>query len=432
MEKMLQALLEGGRPDLNALVGAFGVAVPSLYQLKETEQDPEWHGEGDVHIHTQMVLDELYREFDSPETQLERWEKRELILGVLFHDLAKPFTTRRVEVKGVERVTARGHEEKGRSILATALCDKPGLPWRSLWSLMGLVGSHHEPKLLIVREKTPGEYKRISRRVNSRKVSFLERADMRGRTCPDKKLQLEHIELFEMYAEEYALPNWERPYREHLLEALRGRSPVLVDRVYGETVRLLQEGRISSPEEGGFLLYQEPPELGPPELVILCGPSGSGKSSFTQKHLSEYTVVSLDEIREELSGKKSDQSMNGEVLQEARKRLKENLRPGKRVVWDATNLRKDFRSQVIQTGYDYKALVTLVVFQLSLEGYSKRNSKRRESVSTGVLESQIERWEFPEPDEAHRMLVLNGTGQVRGAMGFCDPENLPWGLEHAR
>src|SRR5262245_44571924 len=124
MLRMLDDLLAGARPDLDALIEAFAGAVPVLRQLKDTPQDPEWHGEGDVHRHTAMVLEEVYRELDSPAAAgLDAAAQRELVLGALFHDLAKPWTTRKAEVRGVERITAPRHEAKGRSALATAMVD---------------------------------------------------------------------------------------------------------------------------------------------------------------------------------------------------------------------------------------------------------------------------------------------------------------------
>ncbi len=424
---MLADLLTGSRPDLDALVAAFGTSVPALHRLKDTPQDPEWHAEGDVHIHTQLVLDELYREFETNGQDLTPEMKRELVLGVVFHDLAKPYTTMRREIHGVERVVAPRHEAKGRSAIATALANA-GLPFESLWHVMAMVGSHHEPKLLVVKDRTPGEYRRISRRVDASRVAWLERADMRGRICPDQGAQLQHIEYFELGSEEYAPAGWQEEWRAHFADLLSDRTPAFQDRVFGEAVRAFEADKINTPTDGEFISFQEPEH--PPELVVMCGPSGSGKSTFISRRLGDHEVVSLDNLREDMSGERSDQSLNGAVRQEAKVRLRAGLRPGKRVVWDATCLRKDFRGAVCETGFAYGALVTLVVFQSDLAGYASRNRSRDHQVPTRVLESQLDQWEWPEVDEAHRVLVLDAAHNVRGAFGFTG--ELPWGLAHAR
>ena len=421
MRQMLDNLLAGARPDLNTLTWAFGEAVPALRRLKDTPQDPEWHAEGDVYTHTDMVLDELYRSFDTDiGKSIPPVVQRELILGALFHDVAKPWTTKRMEIRGVERVAAPRHEAQGRSLIAPILVDS-GLSWESLWHVMGIVGCHQEPKLLVVKDKPPGEYKRLSRKVDPFRVTFMEQADMRGRICPDLPKQLEHLEMYLLGSEEYAPPGWLEEWRAHFADLTADRPLAFRDRVFGEAIRAVEDGKIATPEEGGFLVFQE--NATPPELVVLCGPSGSGKSTFIEKHLPDYEVVSLDNLREEMSGDRADQTMNGQVRQEAQFRLKAALRPGRKVVWDATNLRKDFRSMVCETGFAYKALVTLVVIHLKPEDNAARNQKRTHAVPPKVLASQLEGWEYPDVDEAHRMLVLDGTGQVRGAFGLT--EGLP-------
>lgn len=431
IDAYISRLKSGYKPDLNDLIQTFGVFVPSLHLLVSTPQDSEWHAEGDVHIHTQMVLDELYKEFETTDKALSGETQMELILGALFHDLAKPFTTKCVEIKGRERVCAPRHEPKGRSVLATALVDE-GLPWKSLWNIMAMVGSHHEPKHLVIKDRDPGEYLRVSRRVNPEHVSFLERADLNGRVCPDKKEQLDMIALYEMGSNEYAPSKWQDHWKNYFQDVLENSSKSRRDRIFGEAVRLLESGKINSPEEAKFLTYQEPVE--PPELVVLCGPSGSGKSSFVENVLKKqewyHEVVSLDGIREELTGHRTDNSMKGEVIQEAKLRLKTGLRPGKRIVWDATNIRKDHREQICQTGFDYKALVTLIVFQETSNDYSIRNQKRSYAIPKSSLQSQIENWEWPEVDEAHRVIIMNGDGKVRGTFGMCSDE-LPWELKYA-
>lgn len=427
MNALLESLLLGARPDLNTFIEVFGPALPVLREFKNTPQDPEWHGEGDVAIHTQMVLDELYAEMDLLGKALTPEEQRELILGVVFHDLAKPWTTREMEIRGVMRVAAPRHEPRGRSAMANALVDC-GLPWKSLWRVMGMVGSHHEPKLLVVKDRSAGEYRRISRRVDPVQVAWLERADMRGRTCPDKAQQVEHIQMFSMGAEDYAPPGWQDRWRAYYLELLSDRPMSFQDRVFGEAIRALEADKIGMPEDGGYLVYQEPEE--PSELVVLCGPSGSGKSSFIERYLSDHEVISMDALREDLAGDRSAQSLNGLVRQEAKRLLKASLRPGRKAVWDATNLRKDFRSIVCGTGFQYGALVTLVVFHMEADTYVKRNAARTHAVPAKVLARQLDQWEWPEVDEAHRMIVVDSEHEVRGAFGICG-DKLPWGLRHA-
>lgn len=428
-QAMMTALLDGARPDVDALIDAFADRLPWLERLIDTPQDPEWHGEGDVRVHTQMVLDELYALFDAPENQAIPAEgRRELVLGALLHDVAKPVTTRRMELHGVDRVVAPRHEARGRSYLAPRLLDT-GLSYASLQRVLGMVGSHHEPKLLSVKDRSPGHYRRISRRVDPQQVALLELADMAGRWCPDKETQLNHVRWFAMASEEYAPAGWWERWRRFFAESLQSRPDSVRDRVLGEAIRLYEADRVHSPEEAMYLSFQQPEA--PPELLILVGPSGSGKSSFVARALSRgeapYEVISLDGLREELAGDQADQALNGQVRQEAKLRLRAALRPGRRVVWDATNLRADFRAAIANTGFDYGALVTQVVFHKTIEGYNQGNRGRSTAVPQRVLDGQLDALEWPEVDEAHRTVVVDGQGRARWWHGFT-ADTPPWEL----
>ena len=419
LEAILKTCLDllDSRPDLDTLINFFGAAVPALRLLRTTPQDPEWHAEGDVHVHTQMVLDELYRAFDQGGLELSAETQRVLVLGALFHDVAKVWTTRRSEIRGVERVVAPHHEAQGRSTIAPVLVET-GLSWDAIWQVMGIVGCHQEPKRLVVKDKPAGDYKALARRVDPFLVSFFERADMRGRTCSDLPLQLEHLDWFDLGMAEYAPSGWLESWRAWFSDRLSNRSTAVRDRVFGEAIRAAEAGRVNTPEEAEFLAYQERDE--PPQLVVLCGPSGSGKTTFIKNHLPDYEVVSMDDLREELAGERSDQSLNGAVRQAAQAQLKAALRPGRKVVWDATSLRRDQRAMICELGFTYRALVTLVTFHLTQDEYSARNKVREHAVPQRVLDNQLLRWEYPDVQEAHRLLVVDDKGKTRGAFGFMN------------
>ena len=75
--------------------------LPELAHLKGCEQPPEFHPEGDVFVHTRLMLSLLDQEVSLP-----------LVLSVLFHDIGKPPTmqvdpTGRIRFNGHESVSAR-------------------------------------------------------------------------------------------------------------------------------------------------------------------------------------------------------------------------------------------------------------------------------------------------------------------------------------
>ena len=63
---------------------------PELSALINCKQDPEWHPEGDVWVHTLHCMDAFARENESDED----WEDLVVGFGVLCHDLGKLVTTK--------------------------------------------------------------------------------------------------------------------------------------------------------------------------------------------------------------------------------------------------------------------------------------------------------------------------------------------------
>jgi poly(A) polymerase len=92
-------LTEGGARRGFELLDASGLLqeiLPEIAAMKGVEQPPEFHPEGDVWIHTLMMLEQL------------REPSLTLALGVLLHDVGKPPTFR-----VAERIRFDGHVEKG-------------------------------------------------------------------------------------------------------------------------------------------------------------------------------------------------------------------------------------------------------------------------------------------------------------------------------
>lgn len=87
------------------------------------------------------------------------------------------------------------------------------------------------------------------------------------------------------------------------------------------------------------------------DIIMPIGISGSGKSTLYKMYYKNLPVVCPDEIRKEITGNISDQSMNNEVFGEVFKRVENLIRQGKSFFYDATNLNKRLRRRFIA---DYK------------------------------------------------------------------------------
>ncbi len=78
---------------------------PKWRRSSAAAQEPEWHPEGDVWMHTLMVIDEARRRIDD----LPRSAKVAVMLGAVCHDFGKPATTAFID----GRIRSHDHEEAG-------------------------------------------------------------------------------------------------------------------------------------------------------------------------------------------------------------------------------------------------------------------------------------------------------------------------------
>ncbi|MDX2081819.1 MAG: CCA tRNA nucleotidyltransferase [Terrimicrobiaceae bacterium] len=82
--------------DLLDKSGLLDVLLPEVSAMRGCEQPPDWHPEGDVFVHTRLMLSMLPGTVSLP-----------LVFSVLFHDIGKPPTFQRDETG---RIRFNGHE----------------------------------------------------------------------------------------------------------------------------------------------------------------------------------------------------------------------------------------------------------------------------------------------------------------------------------
>lgn len=420
IKTFLQQILDGATPNIDEFILILGDRFVLLKEYKSTPQDPQWHAEGDVHIHTGMVLEETYKILATQATHLSPNHRLSLILGALLHDIAKPLTTKQENIQGMMRTVSPRHASIGRSYLAPKLMGL-GLDYEVVETTMGLVGYHHDPKQLVTKGKFAKDYQRLARLANPELLYWLELADIRGRECQDKQQQIDYIEMYGLFAQEYQ--TWQRygdkyqQWRDYFEKELSFLDTNTRDLIFGNAIKNWEAGKILLPEEELARSYNYRDSF--PQVVLTFGLSGSGKSTWIKQNLSEYKVISLDDLRAEITRDRQNQTENSKVVSLAKERLKNYLRSHSKVVWDATNLRRDFRQQIINLSQNYGALITLIIFHCEESVYFARNQQRSHSIPKTVLNRQLELMEFPELDEAHRVIIVDELGKTLATYGTC-------------
>lgn len=131
------------------------------------------------------------------------------------------------------------------------------------------------------------------------------------------------------------------------------------------------------------------------ELVMLCGLPGSGKSTYAEQLKEKgYIIHSSDAIREEL-GDVNDQSKNEEVFRVLHKRIKDDLRVGKNVCWDSTNLNRRRRISFLRELSKIKCYKKCVLIATPYEICLYQNFTRDRNVPPGVVDRMRKNFNMP-------------------------------------
>ena len=136
------------------------------------------------------------------------------------------------------------------------------------------------------------------------------------------------------------------------------------------------------------------------EVILMSGLPGAGKDTWI-RHTCSFPS-STDFTRHDPSGNRS-----GANWQPRRClfRLRENapeylLRQGESFVWNATNLSREIRSQLIDLFTAYHARTRIIYVETTNDRLFVQNQQRPNAVPINAIERMMERWEIPDPTEA--------------------------------
>jgi predicted kinase len=356
---------------------------PRLRALETTPQSPRHHAEGNVGIHTRMVLDALLA---SPEFQSADGERRELLfLAALLHDLCKPETTVVDPVTG--DIGQPGHSRRG-AVDVRALLWRAGVPFALREAVCRIVAAHQVPFFAFDsrRGETP-EFiaRRLSWGGDVRDLVCVARADMQGRICVDQQARLDDIALFEELAREDGC--WDRP------------------RAFASAHTRLAYAR-------GAAVHLDTPLFQPPgsAVTVLSGLPASGKDTWVARHAPGLPVVSFDDAKAELGLRHGEN--DGMAAHHAVDKAKALLRRHEPFVWNATHLSDQMRGKTLDLLFAYDAHVTLVYLEVPATQLFQRNAKRDTTLRQRDLERMLHRWEAPLPWEAHEVRYELAAGEA--------------------
>jgi putative nucleotidyltransferase with HDIG domain len=341
-----------------------------LQSLQDCPQDPRYHAEGDVLTHTRLVCEALialpaWRELPPIERSL-------LFAAALLHDVAKPAAT---EIEADGSITSKGHVRQGAK-MARQILWSLNVPFHQREAIVSLVQHGSLPLWFWDKPNPQRAVIKASQVIRCDLLALLAEADVRGRKCDDQLELLERVQFFQEFCQENNCLFYPRPFPS---------------------------------DHSRFVYFQK--DNGDPnyaafddtrfEVVLMSGLPGAGKDSWIRENLPDWTVISLDELRQAMNiSPKDDQAAVGE---RARAIAKEYMRAEKSFVWNATNLSRQLRSSLISLFSAYQARIRIVYLEVSWEELLRRNHSRVANVPEAVIEQMRDRLEVPDLTEAHQV-----------------------------
>ena len=181
MEKLL---LRAQKPSIGLKwlreLAAIDQIFPELKALVEVPQEPEWHPEGDVWIHTLLTVDRARELID----ELPYAKQVTVMLAALAHDFGKPATTQFID----GRIRSREHEEFGVAPTESFL-DRLNLRTLDGYDVraqvLAIVRDHLKPGEFFKkrREVSAGAFRRLARKVDLDLLYRVAKADSLGRNA---------------------------------------------------------------------------------------------------------------------------------------------------------------------------------------------------------------------------------------------------------
>lgn len=132
-----------------------------------------------------------------------------------------------------------------------------------------------------------------------------------------------------------------------------------------------------------------------PNFYMMVGLPGSGKSTYARENIEGAVICSSDSIREELIGDINSQEKNEEVFRILHKRVKDTLKSGKSVVYDACNISSKRRKAFLDELKNIDCYKVCYIMATPYDRCRGRNSARERKIPEDVIRRMYTHWNTP-------------------------------------
>jgi predicted kinase len=120
-------------------------------------------------------------------------------------------------------------------------------------------------------------------------------------------------------------------------------------------------------------------------LLVLCGPAGSGKSTFAAQRFPATTIVSSDNCRAMICDDENNQKVNRDTFELFHLIIQKRLSLGRFTVADSTALQPDARLKLRDVSRRFGYLGCLLIFDIPPDICLERNKTRLRRVEGLVI-----------------------------------------------
>ena len=352
--------------------------IPEFAKLRECQQSPRWHKEGNVDKHVEMVCNEAIK---VARDEYEGEDRLVFLAAALFHDIGKGVTTK---IGKDGNWHSYGHEFEGEKITRFLLWNE------DVWlreRICVLVRYHMEIEFIPESEKFLPKLVSMSKAVkNLDMLIALKECDLRGSIQADEELKAVEFQKLDDVRETARSLG----FLYHTTDI-----PDFYKFPWQKTLKAKNSGK-------------------PITVVVPIGLSGAGKSTWIAENYPDAVVISRDTIREELGyvkpGQKAVLSREKEdkVSTVFNQRLTDAARDGsKPIVLDNLNLKKKYRDAYKEQLSLYA--VNWVYAYIEAKGLQTNLERRKDDLDMDVLTGMVMSFDWPRPDEYDKFgIFTNG------------------------
>lgn len=367
--------------------------LPLLDQMAATKQNPRYHAEGSVLVHTEMVVEKYFELRD--QFELDASEQKILYWAAVLHDTGKTITT----YQEGDRWRSPGHEKASLPIARNILLQQDDLTATERIRILDLVRWHGFPLQWVKKSQDLNDLKRLGTRTDLRLLGIFTIFDFHGRISESQNETLQQIQDFQSKTVpqvEYELGSfkelqahyqtWNLRHKNAAWKALQMGQPTLVERL------------VKAVPSKDYKHFGK-------KVLLTIGPPLAGKSRFLSEEHGDIFRIELSDfgIQEDLH---ADEFLLSRKLTEFKHLLVVYLNRHRTVAIEGSNLNKHVRLRVVEMIRDLEVELEYLVFEASLEEILNRNQSLESPRGEEELRSKFQEFDLIHPWEAHSVAYL--------------------------